>query len=39
MLLVHLLLAIIPEISFSRITELQEENVVEHHRAWAVKEF
>jgi hypothetical protein len=38
MLLVHLDLSIVPETRSSRIPELQEENVVEHHHVGAIKE-
>jgi hypothetical protein len=36
MLLVHLVLSIVPETRCWRISELQEENVVEHHHAWTI---
>jgi hypothetical protein len=38
MLLVHLVLSIVPE-RRSRIPELQDDNVVEHHHAWTINEF
>ena len=39
MLLVHFVLSIILETNYSRIPELWEENVVEHHDAWSINDF
>jgi hypothetical protein len=38
MLLAHLIPSIVPETGCSRISELQEENVVEHHNALIINE-